>query len=142
MRRLHRISPEFCIMRCGQQGEWCDQLNVVMKIEPSTCNDADDRRDEQSKKSRSFSVFTQPKIVLVSIGHHQADRQWQAGYDEPKSAKEPKVPEHALARVIGNGPIESIAKDTLFPEDNCHQRESGKETGRENHGLHKSRDWF
>src|SRR5207249_3738296 len=116
MGRLHRPRPKSCVVRCREQGEWRNQLDIVMRVKTCACCSADCRGSEQSEKRCSFRSSPSPNLILISARHYRPDHERQTGSEKGQRLHDSLLPKNMGNVMIGNCPIERVMKNALLPK--------------------------
>src|SRR6266478_6004025 len=131
MGRLYRPGPKSCVVRCREQCERRDQLDVVVRVKASARCSADRRGCKQPEKRCSFRRPPSPNLTLIPARHYRPDYQRQTGPEEAQRNHDSLLPKNMRNVMIGNGPVESLTEDALLPKYNRHQADGCEEPCRE-----------
>src|SRR6266566_4357389 len=135
MGRLNRPGPKSCVVRCREQGERRDQLDVVVRVKASARCSANHRGGKQPEKRCSFCRPTSPNLTLIAARHYRPDYQRQTGPEEGERIHDSLVPKNMRNVMIGNCPVERLTENALLPKYNRHQTDGCDKSCREHSCL-------
>src|SRR6266478_8737019 len=131
MGRLYRPGPKSCVVRCREQCERKDQLDIVMRVKAGARCSADRRGGKQPEERCSFWRPPSPNLTLIPARHYRPDNQRQTGPDERQREQDSFLPKHVRNVMIGNCPVERLMEDALLPKYNRHETEGCEKSYRE-----------
>src|SRR5438552_5238356 len=109
-----------------------------MGVKASPGHRANRRCHEQHKQRYPLRLHVPPEMFMISLSQRRTDHQGQTNAQECERSKERLGPKHVRHFMHSDCPVECIAQNALFPEDNDGDWQRPKETGAK-HGSLKDR---